>query len=446
MRKNKRKNKILLLTVILLGVTIGFAALATTLKIDGIANITKPTWSIYWANPVVTTGSVSNDLPTITEDEGDPENTKLMWEVTLSYPGDFYEFTVDAINTGSVDAVIMDILPEVTDGENLVSLPDYVKYTVTYSDGTEVALNQLLEANSSQTYKIRIEYDFDEMTANDINAMPSSGLTYHFSYKVNYGVTTDKTYKPALRVGEYFTLVPDAEEATTDTPGFSGTTPTADQTLWRVINLNADGTYDAIADSASSGKITISGEDGFKYYIAGLQDIASCYAKAGYTIKTRMMGYDGQTPVIQDTYAFNGASYTAPSTTSTSSPTTGNGEEYAEGLLGDTLYLRDYQLVNKTYNNLKTSDEKQYWLASRFYRYEQEKYYSFTGRFVDKDSLSHARTRHGLATIYNGIRSNVNNNWGNYSFSYAVRPIITLKSKIIKVSGEGSKINPYIFE
>lgn len=105
-RRRKRQNKILLLLLLILGIGIGFAAIATQLKIKGIASVLKPTWKVYWANPTVTTGSVTTDLPTIGEDPGDPENTKLIWTTTLALPGDFYEFTVDAVNSGSIDAMI----------------------------------------------------------------------------------------------------------------------------------------------------------------------------------------------------------------------------------------------------------------------------------------------------------------------------------------------------
>jgi len=122
MKNRKRKNTIMVLLILVLGITIGFAALATTLKINGTASITKQTWSVYWGEPTVKEGSVSTTAPTRGADSGDPANTKLTWNVTLNMPGDFYEFEVDAVNAGTIDAMITDI-------ENTVTpeLPSYNK-------------------------------------------------------------------------------------------------------------------------------------------------------------------------------------------------------------------------------------------------------------------------------------------------------------------------------
>ncbi len=451
MRKNKRKNKILLLTIILLGVTIGFAALATTLKINGITSVLKPTWQIYWANPVVAEGSVSNTLPEIGEDDKEAENTKATWSATLALPGDYYEFTIDAVNTGSVDAMITNIESVVYDTNDIpVSLPDYVVYTVTYDDGTEVALNNFLAANSSQKYKVRVYYDFNKMTADDINNMPAGGLTYKFSYQVTYSVVTDEVAKPTLRVGEYFYLCPDDAIATTSYDGFSGATPTKDQCLWRVINVNADGSAEAVSHYVSTNNFTIGGIEGYGNYIAGLNDISSHYAKTGYTIKTRHMGYDGQSEEIKDYYIFSGALKTPVQTSSTPTPETGVGEEYEGGALGDTLYLRDYILISDIYDtgkqlNAKTinGDNRSYWLASRYYYYAYSTNFNFGGRYVNSagNRISYDG---GTGNSNGGFRGFWYSGWYNYNrLSFAVRPVITLRAGLTKISGKGSESNPY---
>ena len=62
----RQRNKTILLLILLLIIGIGFAALATTLKINGNAHINKNIWSIEWENPQVVEGSVSSTLPIIT--------------------------------------------------------------------------------------------------------------------------------------------------------------------------------------------------------------------------------------------------------------------------------------------------------------------------------------------------------------------------------------------
>jgi hypothetical protein len=160
MKKNKRRNKIILLVVLLLGLTVGFAALSTTLRINGIAGIKKNTWSVYWSNAQVMTGSVSSTAPTIGQDSGDPVNTKASWSVTFTEPGQFYGFTIDATNAGTLDALLSEI--QVT--TNPATLPDYIKLTFTNADGSKIVPNTILpKANgntpSTKKFKMVVTYD-----------------------------------------------------------------------------------------------------------------------------------------------------------------------------------------------------------------------------------------------------------------------------------------------
>ena len=188
--RNKKKNKVLLLLLLLLGISIGFAALSTTLKINGTANVTKNTWSVYWANPVVTQGSVTSNVPVLSAEENETLNTIATWTTTLNLPGDFYEFTIDAVNNGSIDAMITGIEPTVTP-----ALESYIKYSVTYADGVAIAENHLLPKKTGNTatvqkYKIRIEF-LDTVTPTQLNDIPQAGLSYTFNYHITYSQATD---------------------------------------------------------------------------------------------------------------------------------------------------------------------------------------------------------------------------------------------------------------
>ncbi len=208
MKKNKKRNRIMLLLILLLGLTIGFAALATTLKINGNASITKNIWSVYWepTSVSVTPGSKGNTTPTVENGTDGSTNTKVTWSVNFELPGDFYEFTVDAANAGTLDAMITQITPTVPQ-----DLPSYISYSVTYADGIEPAVNHILPkcTKSGQTitpttekYKIRIEFK-NTITPEQMNVIPDEGLSYDFGYEVQYGqadenaipVTTATTFQ-----------------------------------------------------------------------------------------------------------------------------------------------------------------------------------------------------------------------------------------------------------
>lgn len=208
-------------------------------------------------------------------------------------------------------------------------------------------------------------------------------------------------------------------------------------TLWRIISKNNNGSFDAVSEYTSSKSIYFKGVEGYQNLINGLQTAAAGYAKSGYTSGTRMMGFDGQTPTISNTSAFNGSTTTAPSTETTPNPTTGTGQEYSGGVLGDTLYLKDYQLVNNVYGNLKayrvgTTSTSSYRLASRSFGYNSGTSFYFYNRYVDYNgNISNTTLRY-----YNG-------SWGtNYTGLY-LRPIITLSPAVNISGGSGTSDNPY---
>ncbi len=196
MRTNKKKTKLIILLLLLLMLGIGFAALSTTLKINGSTTIKKNTWNVYWKNASVTPGSVSSDIPEITDDpdaeEGEGVNTIISWDTTLDVPGDYYEFTVDAVNDGSIDAMVTGIQSKVN-GNDISTLPDYIKYSVTHIDGNPIDVNHKLGAYLSETYKIRVYYDPQATTATTINSMTDDD-EYEFTFEVTYGQATSAAY------------------------------------------------------------------------------------------------------------------------------------------------------------------------------------------------------------------------------------------------------------
>ncbi len=163
--KRKKKNKLFLLLLIILGISVGFALLSTTLNITGTAGVNKNIWDIHWDQDSiqVTENSVAAETPTVTEN-----GQKLSYEVTLELPGDFYEFTIDAVNAGTIDGMISidGLNPTITyaDGSP-ATLPSDIHYSVTYADGSPVEqyhkLAKRVDANTPtrEKFKIRIEFD-----------------------------------------------------------------------------------------------------------------------------------------------------------------------------------------------------------------------------------------------------------------------------------------------
>ena len=242
--------------------------------------------------------------------------------------------------------------------------------------------------------------------------------------------------------GKYFSITPDSNSYTISNSitGYASnqTINPSELTKWRVINSNNVGNLELVSENISSTKIYFTGVTGYANLVSGLQTIASQYAKSGTTSSVRCMGYDGQTGTINPTTAFNGSTNSPPSTTSTSSPTTGTGQEYGSGVRGDTLYLKDYLLVKEVYGNLKattvgTSTEAAYWLASRRYDYYSNTNFGFFGRNISAS---------GELESFNRLRHYFDG-WIDTNSSFAIRPIMTLNNNLIITGGDGSKDNPY---
>ena len=160
-RKNTQMTtNILIVSLLLIGVV--YALLQSNLEINGLAKILNNTWDVHFDNIQVSEDSVpigTGDSPA-TIDENN--NCKVDFEVTLSLPGDFYEFTVDVVNAGTIDGMIGTLNKTLTINNEIVQeVPDYLNYSITYDDGVEIEENHKVSAGTVETYKVRLEFKTD---------------------------------------------------------------------------------------------------------------------------------------------------------------------------------------------------------------------------------------------------------------------------------------------
>ena len=567
MKKSRNKKMKLTILILILVITIGYAILRTGLNINGTANIGSVSWDIYFDNLQATANS--NVTPTdVSNPTSQNKLTTISYTVNLTEPGDVYEFTVDAVNAGTIDAMIESISSKLNNVE-INTLPAYLDYSVTYSDGIAIASNQLLPHESSETLKVRVGYKTDI----EPSELPEENQELNLSLTIVYVQADDNAVpvRRTLNLGDYVSMTPDTstytilgsdtghfvkgapfvestsvvsgytystekyyccssvkpdidqstgmypmtnmtrtsgndigdkycidrgstsstdacvasnkiyaprrnpsssnDDITTDIYTSEGTTDViADQTitpselnLWRVIDIHEDGTADLVSEYVSSNKIYFGGATGYANYVGVLQTIATQYAKSGYTVGTRMMGYDGQTLVLTDTSAFDGTSKNKPAYYGMSLPMTGTGQEYSGGVLGDTLYLKDLQLVGNIYKsetetygsygikayNVSTNSSSDYCLSSRCYTANNDldpprKNFGFGFVYA----LSTWVWRFPIMSYYQQPYDyeEVNSTWSTNNGYCNLRPIITLKSGIVIANGEGSKNSPYTLQ
>ena len=246
------------------------------------------------------------------------------------------------------------------------------------------------------------------------------------------GTVTVKTTN-GLDLGDYVKMTPTKSSYTTDTSktGYSRTQTINPQelNLWRVINLNSDGTIDVISEHTSTTRVYFSGKTGYLNLIGYLNVLASQYENSIYTKGSRYFGYNGQTEYITDTSKFTNPAPWTCFTGESCNPVESQGG-------GDELYQKDYDLVNNAIGTLKATKVggsfTSYWIASRGYRYDSATKYGWRGLTISWGYLN--------TTVYfyyydsSSFREEDDYN--------DLRPIVTLKSGL-KYSGTGTEEDPY---
>ena len=142
MEKKNLKNVLIgALLVIIALMAIGYAALATTLTINGTANITSH-WEVLFTDMKKVEVGGGKDV------SSSYDATSAVFDVELVSPGDYVEYTITVENKGTLDAVLS-------------------SYTATNIDGTEAIIytlsgvnqNDVLLAGATQDVVVRVTYN-----------------------------------------------------------------------------------------------------------------------------------------------------------------------------------------------------------------------------------------------------------------------------------------------
>lgn len=88
---------------------------------------------------------------------------------------------MDAVNAGSIDGMVESVTSKLNDTV-ITTLPAYLDYSVSYSDGVAIVPNHLLKAGESETYKVRIEFKKD-ISSSDL---PTTVQTLTLDFGVVY--------------------------------------------------------------------------------------------------------------------------------------------------------------------------------------------------------------------------------------------------------------------
>lgn len=164
----------LFLFLLVLGIGIAYATLTTNLSINGTSHVKSSRWDVHFENVQELPANVTaTTKPTITND------TTINFGVTLEKPGDYYCFTVDLVNAGTLDARLSEITitPELTTDQE-----SYFYYDAYYFDYTDLNEGDALSAGEMETIFIAVGY----IEQDDITLYPSDDVYFDFSVTLNY--------------------------------------------------------------------------------------------------------------------------------------------------------------------------------------------------------------------------------------------------------------------
>ena len=185
MEKQKSTQTIIIavLAMALLAMSIGFAASAYTQDLqinDSTVNVKAAKWNVHFddASYTETAGSIAATTHTLT-------GTTMVYEVTLSKPGDFYEFTVNVKNEGTFDANLTSLTMSSLTAEQA----KYVKYEITYNNGTVYTSSNaaitgvtLAKTTGMVPVKVRVTY----LQPDESVDLPSTDQTLTLSATLTY--------------------------------------------------------------------------------------------------------------------------------------------------------------------------------------------------------------------------------------------------------------------
>ena len=186
--EKERRTKALVVVVLLIvvaGLTVAFAALSTTLNINGTAYLDAAKWGIRFENLSSPTKIGSATITGTAKIEEAKSASITGMNVGLSTPGDKVTYTVDLVNKGTINAKIDNIEKTVLTSEQ----QRYLTFKVTDKDGREVSEGDILSAGETRNLTITIEF-IKDLTKEDL---PTSTSTISLSYKLNFVQTDEKT-------------------------------------------------------------------------------------------------------------------------------------------------------------------------------------------------------------------------------------------------------------
>ena len=260
-----KKVVIIILSVMILGLSIGYAALSSSLNITGSAKLgaTADSWNINFKNAKCTgyNYAEAGDIEIKNKTTLELSNSKL------KAPKDYIICNFDIVNDGTIDAKVTSITkPDKNkftytgSGENKEYDEAMVSYALIaemkYQDNTDIKLGDELKAKETKKAYIKIKYD-DEMwklPTNEVTVSNIFGQIIYGQYKVGDTDITKEVVSHGVGDVVYYNPVSNEMDCTNYTASNSQNENKTGCMKWYVIN-DKGSTMDVLLDHNTTYKV-----------------------------------------------------------------------------------------------------------------------------------------------------------------------------------------------
>ena len=165
MNNNMKKLNVIIivLSVMILFMGVGYSILATRLSIKGVAKTTGK-----WQIEIVGIEPIENNTSAVSRDAKIINPTTVEFISDLYAPGDYIQYKITIANSGNIDAKLSSIQ------EVISNKYEYVKFS------TNAEENFVLESNAKQELIVTIEFD------KDAQEVPQEVITSNYILDLTY--------------------------------------------------------------------------------------------------------------------------------------------------------------------------------------------------------------------------------------------------------------------
>jgi len=164
---------------------IGYAYINSQINIVGRTKIAANTWNVRFDNLQIKEGSKEDSTVEISG------TTTVNFDINLEEQGEFVEFTVDVVNSGTIDAMLDEVVNKgITDESK-----KYLEYSIKYIDGKEIQEKDFLQAGTEERIVVKAKYkdDIDATLLPEDDDIEDVSLTLSYIQSNSNSITVNHT-------------------------------------------------------------------------------------------------------------------------------------------------------------------------------------------------------------------------------------------------------------